>query len=81
MIISAIVAIAFGRLPIQLIVLAQAVTIFIVPFIGIAMILIANDKKIMGKDRDKEFVKIVGILEVLILFFLAIKNVYVLFIK
>ncbi len=39
MVIGAAVAIIFGKLPLQLIVLAQAVTIFIVPFIGIALYL------------------------------------------
>src|SRR5690625_2178904 len=55
MVIGAVVAIIFGKLPIQLIVIAQAVTIFIVPFIGFAVFMIANDKEIMGTYRNKGF--------------------------
>lgn len=81
MIIGAIVAIVFGQLPIQLIVLAQAVTIFIVPFIGIAIFFIANDKKIMGEYCNKGFSKLVGGIGLLVMIFLALNNVYVLFIR
>lgn len=80
-VIGAIVAISFGKLPLQLIILAQAVTIFIVPFIGTAIFLIANDRRIMGEYRNKGFNKVMGILGLLILFILALNNVYVLFIK
>lgn len=81
MIIGAVVAISFGNLPIQLIIFAQAITIFIVPFIGIAVFLIANDKEIMGKYRNKGFSRVAGITGLLILIFLALNNIYVLFIK
>jgi Mn2+/Fe2+ NRAMP family transporter len=79
--IGATIAISFGTLPIQLIVLAQAVTIFVVPFIGIAVFLIANDKAIMGEYRNKGFSKIAGGIGLLIMIFLALNNIYVLFIK
>lgn len=80
-IIGAMVAISFGKLPMQLIVLAQAVTIFIVPFIGIAVFLIANDKDIMGPYRNKGFSKIAGGAGLVIMILLALHNAYVLFIK
>lgn len=79
--IGAVVAISFGKLPIQLIVLAQAVTIFIVPFIGIAVFLIANDKAIMGRYRNKGFSKVAGAVGLLVMILLALNNAYVLFIK
>src|SRR5690606_14796256 len=47
MILGCVVAISFGRLPLELIVLAQSVTIFLVPFIGVSIYLIANNKSIM----------------------------------
>ncbi len=80
-VIGSIIAIVFGSLPIQLIILAQAVTIFIVPFIGLAVFLIADDGKIMGRYKNKGFSRVAGILGLLILFALAINNVYELFIK
>lgn len=81
MVIGAIVAIIFGRLPLQLIVLAQAVTIFIVPFIGIAIYLVANDRKLMGPYKNKIFSNIVGVIGLLVMIFLALNNIKILFFK
>ncbi len=75
MVVGSIVAIKFGKLPLELIVLAQSVTIFLVPFIGIALYLIANDKNIMGDKVNKPFTKIFGAIGLLILIGLAISNV------
>ncbi|CAN5187873.1 divalent metal cation transporter [soil metagenome] len=75
MAIGATVAILFGRLPLELIVFAQGVTIFIVPFIGWAIFSIANDEKIMGNRRIKGWVKITGALGLIILIILAVNNI------
>jgi glucose/arabinose dehydrogenase/Mn2+/Fe2+ NRAMP family transporter/mono/diheme cytochrome c family protein len=75
MIIGAIIALAFGKLPLELIVLAQAVTIFVVPVIGIALYVLANDREIMGELRNKPFSNIAGALGLLIMIGLAISNV------
>lgn len=79
MVIGAVVAIIFGKLPLQLIVLAQAVTIFIVPFIGIALYLTANDEKIMGAYRNTPFIKVAGAIGLIIMLLLAASNVKTLF--
>jgi manganese transport protein len=81
MLIGAVVAIAFGKLPLQLIVIAQGVTIFIVPFIGIAIYLVANDRKLMGEYRNKAFSNIAGGIGLLVIIFLAFNNVKALFFK
>ena len=81
MLIGATIAIIFGKLPLQLIIIAQAVTIFIVPFIGIALYLVANDRKLMGAYRNKTFSNIVGGIGLLVMIFLALSNVKVLFFK
>lgn len=81
MLIGAVVAIRFGKLPLQLIVIAQAVTIFIVPFIGIAIYLVANDRKLMGEYRNKAFSNIAGGIGLLVILFLALNNVKALFFK
>lgn len=75
MIIGAVIAILFGNLPIQLMIFAQSITILVVPFIGIALYLIANDAAIMGKLKNSPQIKIFGALGLLILIGLAIKNV------
>lgn len=79
MALGAIVAISFGKLPLELIVLAQAVTIFIVPFIGVALYLIANDEKIMGPMKNSVYVKFFGALGLIFMFILAASNIKTLF--
>ncbi len=74
MLAGAVIALAFGKLPLELIVFAQSVTIFIVPVVGIAMYLIANDEKIMGKDKNSPFVKVAGAVGLLVILALAIIN-------
>lgn len=79
MVIGATVAIVFGALPLELIILAQTVTIFIVPFIGIAMYIIANDAAIMGSLKNKMLAKIaggIGLIIVVALALLSIKNLF-----
>src|SRR5690606_24422095 len=81
MILGCIVAISFGKLPLQLIVLAQSVTIFLVPFIGISILVIANSKKIMGEYANNTFYKMFGALGLLVIFILMFSNVYDMFLK
>ncbi|MGV3502775.1 MAG: Nramp family divalent metal transporter [Adhaeribacter sp.] len=81
MVIGAIIAIAFGKLPLELIVFAQSVTIFLVPFIGVAMYAIANDKAIMGEKVNSPAVKVIGAIGLVLLVGLAISNVNELFLK
>ncbi len=79
MIIGATVAIIFGKLPLELIVLAQAVTIFIVPFIGVALFFVANDAKIMGPLKNNLFTNIAAGIGLLIMLGLAVSNAITLF--
>jgi len=81
MICGASISLIFGKLPLELIIFAQSVTIFLVPFIGFAMYAIANDTKIMGKNINKPLSKIAGLIGLLLLSGLAIRNFYELFIK
>lgn len=78
-VLGAIIAIVFGKLPLELIVFAQGVTIFIVPFIGLGMLLIANNKKIMGELVNGTASKVLGIIGLVVLFTLAGSNFYRLF--
>jgi manganese transport protein len=79
MFIGASVAITFGKLPLELIILAQTVTIFIVPFIGIALFLVANDKQIMGSLKNNVFANIAGGIGLLVMLLLAAANFKTLF--
>lgn len=81
MILGCVVAITFGRLPLEFIVLAQSVTIFLVPFIGISIYVIANSKKIMGNQANNSFYKIAGALGLVVILVLMVSNVYDMFLK
>lgn len=72
--IGATMAVTFGSAPLELIVFAQSITIFIVPIIGIAMFLIANDKKIMKENRIGPFLRVTGFLGLCIVAVLAVMN-------
>lgn len=79
MAIGAIVAVAFGRIPIQLITLAQAVTIIVVPLIGIVLYMVANDKKVMGEFNNSITKNIIGIIGLVVLLVLAGNTIRTLF--
>ena len=74
MIVGAFIAIRFGKLPLELIVFAQSVTIFVVPFIGTAIYMVGNDRKIMGDKVNSPLVKVVAGIGLLVIFGLAIIN-------
>lgn len=74
MIAGATIAIIFGELPLELIVFAQGITIFIVPFIGVGIFILANDKDMMGTMVNKKFDNLLGIIGLLVLFGLAFGN-------
>ena len=79
MIAGAVIAVLFGKLPLELIVFAQGVTIFIVPFIGVAIFVIANDKEKLGSLANGWLSNFLGIIGLLVLFGLAIANINNLF--
>lgn len=81
MICGAIIAIVFGKLPLELIVFAQSITIFLVPFIGFALYSIANKESIMGNYVNGFPAKIIGAVGLLVLLILALFNVYDMFLK
>ena len=71
----------FSKTPTQIIVVAQAVSGFSLPFIAIALMVVANSKKLMGDLRNKIFSNIVGIIAVAVTLFLGLRNVYNVLIK
>ncbi|WP_192350576.1 Nramp family divalent metal transporter [Algoriphagus sp. Y33] len=75
------ISLCFGKLPLELIIFAQSVTIFLVPFIGVAMYVVANDKQLMGERVNSTFSKITGGIGLVLLVALAVWNFNELFIK
>ncbi|WP_228690321.1 Nramp family divalent metal transporter [Lunatimonas sp.] len=80
-VLGATVALVFGRLPLELIVFAQGVTIFVVPFIGIGMFLIAGDTKLMGALANSRRTRVLGVVGILVLLVLAGTNFKSLFLS
>ena len=76
---GALVALIFGRLPLELIVFAQGVTIFIAPLIGWVILSLAGDGERMGTLRNGPFSRIAGTAGLLLLLLLAAVNFGVLF--
>ena len=71
---GSVIGIVFGSAPLNLIVFAQAVTIFVVPFIAIAILVVANDKRVMGELKNKWLSNTLGIIGLLVLIYLAYNN-------
>lgn len=74
MVTGSAIAIGYERPPLEMIVIAQSVTIFLVPFIAIVMCLISNNKKIMGQYVNPPFVRYAGIVGLIVLIVLAVYN-------
>ena len=81
MVIGATIALIFGRLPLELIVFAQAITVIIAPAVGIALLILANDAPRMGDLKNNAWKNIGGILGLALLLFLSASQVYLQFIR
>jgi len=79
MVLGGVVALVFGKIPVQLIMITQPITIVVVPLIGLALFLLANDKKMMGDLKNTPVKNGITILALLFLVVLAVKTVNDLF--
>ncbi len=66
----------FSKTPAQIIVAAQAISGFALPFIAIVLLVVANNKKLMGERRNKLFSNIVGVLAVVVTLYLGLRNMF-----
>jgi manganese transport protein len=78
---GSLIGIIFGAAPINMIIFAQAITIVIVPFIAIALLVVANDEKIMGSLKNTLWKNIVAITGLIVLILLAVNNIINIFFK
>ncbi|MFA4870417.1 MAG: Nramp family divalent metal transporter [Pedobacter sp.] len=81
MVIGSIIAIGYEKPPLELIIFAQSITIFLVPFIGTAMYMLSNNRDLMGEHVNTPFVRYAGVAGLLILALLAVYNFNELFLK
>lgn len=74
MVFGSIIALVFNGAPLNLIVFAQGVTIFVVPFIAIAILIVANSKKVMGNLTNGIMSNLLGVVGLVVLVYLAYNN-------
>ena len=79
MLLGGIIAIVFATVPIQLLIFAQAITILVVPFIGLLMLWLASDRARMGSLANPAWKTVLGIVGFLALLATAVRLVWVLF--
>lgn len=78
---GALLAYIFGAMPLQMIVFAQGITILVVPVIGLALLLVSNDKALMGKWKNNTFQNMSAGIGLLLILVLAGMNIKTLFFK
>ena len=72
MAVGAAVAVTFSALPLELIVFAQGVTIFVAPLIGLALLALANDRSLLKERTNNLLMNVTGGIGLLLLLGLAI---------
>ncbi|WP_210366220.1 Nramp family divalent metal transporter [Bacillus sp. REN3] len=81
MVFGSLIGLVFGGAPINMIIFAQAITIVIVPFIAIAILVVANDEKIMGPLKNTLWKNTAGAAGLIVLLLLAANNIINIFFK
>jgi manganese transport protein len=79
MLLGGIIAIVFAAVPIQMLIFAQAITILVVPFIGLLMLWLASDRARMGSLANPAWKTVLGIVGFLALLATAVRLIIVLF--
>ena len=78
---GAVIAIAFSHLQLNLIVIAQSLTMIVAPIIGIFILLISSNKDLMGELRNDRYLLILGISGLTVIFLCGLGFVYLIFLK
>jgi len=73
---GATIAITFRKFGIELIVMAQAFTVLLAPFVGLVIFLISSNSQIMGTLKNEPVIKILAGLGLGLLLILAMTNAY-----
>ncbi len=79
MLLGGVIAVVFAAIPIQLLIFAQAITILVVPFIGLLMLWLASDRARMGSLANPAWKTVLGIVGFLALLATAVRLIIVLF--
>lgn len=63
-----------GASPTEIILFAQAANAFLLPITGILLLIVANDKKIMGEHTNKLWFNILAVIVIALFIFIAARN-------
>lgn len=70
-----LITVIFNSAPVQLIVVAQATTVFVAPILAILIIIMSNNKELMGRMVNKWWQNIMGIIGLFVVVVLSIRLV------
>lgn len=80
-VIGAIIASAFSHLQLNLIVIAQALTMIVAPIVGLFILLVATNPRIMGDLKIGRYMKVFGIIGLFIILLLGFEFVQIILLK
>jgi len=80
-VIGAIIASAFSHLQLNLIVIAQALTMIVAPIVGFFILLVATNARIMGDLKIGRYLKVFGIIGLFIILLLGFEFVQIILLK
>lgn len=68
------VGLVFGSNPMQLTIMAQGATVIGAPLIAVTLLLLGNNKKIVGENKNSKFTNVIGIAAIAWLTFLSVNQ-------
>jgi Mn2+/Fe2+ NRAMP family transporter len=78
---GAVIAIVFSHLQLNLIIIAQSLTMIVAPLIGIFILLISSNKILMGELRNTRYLQFFGILGLVMVVLLGLGFIHLIFLK
>ena len=63
-----------GKSPAEIILFAQAANAFLLPITGVLLLVVCNDKKLMGKYKNGIVINILAVIVILVFIFIAARN-------
>ena len=68
-----VITVIFNSAPVELIVIAQATTVLVAPFLALLILIMANNKELMGKMANKWWQNLMGIVGLTAVLVLSIR--------
>jgi len=69
-----IATLTLGASPAEIILFAQAANAFLLPITGVLLLVVTNDKKIMGSYKNSVIINILAVIVIGVFIFIAVRN-------